>query len=166
MDTPASVRNLQFKEALSATVEGARLPRKAIADLIGVAQQTLSAWCDTHVDAHIPSCRLPALLVNAREDHSLVQYLAGLQGATVVTLPAAGTEGAGVAQLAELAQAFAALLDQHARASRDGRWTADEVDLLRPVATELAARAMAHLACAERDAKVSPLAAHGARRSA
>jgi hypothetical protein len=36
MDTPASVRNIEFKRALHATLDGARLPRKAIADIVGV----------------------------------------------------------------------------------------------------------------------------------
>jgi hypothetical protein len=42
---------------------------------------------------------------------------------------------------------------------------AREVEQLRPVAVELAARAMAHLQFAERQAKVEPMASN-ARRSA
>lgn len=165
MDIPASVRAVEQKRALHATLEGAHRPLKAIADIVGVAPQTLCAWRDETVDSHMPSARIPAILAAAPEDDSLVRYWAGLQGRTVVSLPRVGIAGpAEVTQLAELAGAFAALLQCQAEASRDGRWTAREVEQLRPIATELAARALAHLAHAERAVVVTPLST--SRRSA
>lgn len=157
MDTPASVRAVEQKRALSATLSGARLPLKAIADIVGVAPQTLCAWRDETVDSHMPSARIPAILSAAPEDDSLVQYWASLQGRTVVQLPRAVTVTPDVSHLAELAATFARLLTAQAQAAADGRWTSREVEVLRPIATELAARALAHLASAERAATLTAL---------
>jgi hypothetical protein len=147
---PVSVRAVEQKRALCATLDGARRPLKAIADIVGVAPQTLCAWRDETVDAHMPSARIPAILAAAPEDDSLVRYWASLQNRTVVALPSAGIAPADVLQLAELAGAFAALLQCQVDCAKDGRWTAREVEQLRPIAHELAARALAHLAYAER----------------
>lgn len=153
MDMRASVRAVEQKLALKAQIDGARRPPKAIADIVGVAPQTLHGWADVSIDSHIPGARIPAFL-SATEGRGqaspLLAYWAELVGQTVVSLPVAGCERADVQQLAELAGAFAALLTHHAVASRDGRWTDQEVAELRPIATELAARAMAQLAYAER----------------
>lgn len=155
----SSVRAIEQKQALHAQIRDARLPAKAIADIVGVSVSTLYGWADASIDSHLPGARIPAVLAAAPEQPALVRYWAGLVGCELVALPRAGSEQATVCQLAELAGAFAALLDQHATASRDGRWTADEVAILRPVATELAARALAQLAYAERQAKVEDLTA-------
>lgn len=165
IDTPASVRAIEQKLALHDQIMGARLPAKAIADIVGVSTSVLWGWADTSIDSHIPGARVPAILAAAPENPALVRYWAGLVGCTLVTLPRAGAERAEIAQLAELAGAFAALLQHQADASRDGRWTAREVEQLRPIATELAARALAHLQYAETQAKVEPLTP-ASRRSA
>lgn len=156
MTPVASIRATEQKQALKATLQANTRPPKQVADVVGVAYQTLMGWADEHVDSHIPSSRIPALLA-ASDDTSLIEYWAGSQGCSVVRLPRAGTEPVDVCQLAELAGEFSALLAHHAAAHADGRWTAEEVEQLRPIANRLAARALAHLAWADRSAKVSSI---------
>lgn len=164
-DSVTSVRAVGLKRALAATLAGNARPPKDVADAVGVAYSTLMGWADEHVDSHIPSARLVTVLM-VSDDLTLLRYLASLQGCIVVPAPKAGTETVDVTQLAEIAGTFAALLNHHAAASRDGRWTPQEVAELRPIATDLAARAMAQLAYAE--AHVTPVAPAPAfaRRSA
>lgn len=149
------VRATEQKAALHRMLERNDRPAKAVADLVGVAVQTLWGWADPSVDSQLPGARIPNLLA-ASSDPSLTRYWAGVQGYEVVSVPrAVGSSDA--SQLAELARAFADLLCHHVEASADGKWSDREVEMLRPLATDLAARAMAHLAWAERVAKVEHL---------
>jgi hypothetical protein len=150
-----SVRAVGLKQALSATLSGNARPPKDVADAVGVSYSTLMGWADAHLDSHVPSARLLTLLM-VSDDLTLLRYLASLQGCIVVPAPKAGTETVEVTQLAELAGAFAALLAHHAACAGDGRWTRREVDELRPIVTELTARATAQLAYAEQQATVTP----------
>lgn len=156
MSAATRIRAVDQKKALKATLTGNSRPPKQLAETIGVAYQTLMGWADEHLDSHLPPSRQPALLLNS-DDTSYIEYLASLQGCVVVRIPKAGTESVDVCQLAELAGEFAALLAHHAEAHADGKWTTGEVDVLRPIAERLAARAIAHLGWAERSAKVEAI---------
>lgn len=134
----ASIRAIDQKLALRAMLAGNTRPPKSVADVVGVAGQTLMGWADEHVDSHLPGARIPALLV-ASDDLALVTYWAGLQGATVVRLPAPLQANASTCHLASLSGTYAALIAMQA-----------DADQLRPVATALAAHALGHLAYAER----------------
>lgn len=157
MEPVSSVRVVGQKEALREQLAGASDSTRAVADAVDVAPSTLHAWGDVSIDSHIPSARIPAFLKATPENPALVRYWAGLVGCTLVRLPQTDAGRVDVAQLADLAQSFAALLLQHTQASRDGKWTAREFDMYRQIASDLAARALAHVAHVERQVKVEVL---------
>lgn len=149
------IRAVEQKAALHRMLERNTRPAKAVAEAVGVAVQTLWGWADPSVDSHLPSARIPRLLM-ASDDTSLMRYWAGLQGLEVVSVPKAVGNRDG-SQLAELTRAFAALICHHVDACADGEWSSTEVDRLGTLATELAARALAEFERVKGVAKVEPM---------
>ena len=143
-----TVRAVSQKEALHRQLRENARPRKDVADAVEVAVGTLSQWADVTVDSHIPSSRIPALLM-ASSSTALLDYWASLQGRVVVELPRPHKAETMACQLTELCSAFAAVLIHHSEATDDGMWTRAEVETMRPLATRLAALSLAQLAFAE-----------------
>lgn len=138
-----------FKAALAQSMRGSDVPLKVLIDAMGVSNALGYAYADPD-SPEVPSMARLELLLPHLTDPTVIDHLASRMGRRTFAVIAPTDAPVAVSQLAELAGAFAALLTHHAVASRDGRWTEKEVAELRPIATELAARAMAQLAYAER----------------
>lgn len=82
-------RNAQLKAALHATIHKSRAGTKAIADAAGLPYSMLCNAANASLREQLPMFRLPLVLEHC-DNLALVQFLAGLQHATVVRLPTAG----------------------------------------------------------------------------
>jgi hypothetical protein len=145
------VRVVGMKRAMRRMLDRNTRPVTQLADGIGVSDTAVHMWADERIDNHIPGARLPGLLTNS-DDISLIQYLASLQHMAVVPLPKGNGKRSDVCHLAAIASTFARLLHTHVEAGADGRWTPEEVDMLRPIVEELVGLSLGQLAYAEREA--------------
>lgn len=124
MDQPLQVRALEQKAALRQMFDECGIPHKAIADMLGKAYSTFQSYLDPSQDVHMPSYLFPVALAVCTKSTALIAYHASLQNAVVVKLPEA--DEVDRSQLPGLLRELAHVLEVHADANSDGRWTAEE----------------------------------------
>jgi hypothetical protein len=124
--------NRRFKAALHATIHESTAATKAIADGAGFGSYAfLCACANPSLTDQLPARKLPLVLAQC-DNLALVEFLAGLQGATVVRLPTAGAaedvrrHSATMREFAEFMEAGAAAVedvtvapDEFARVERE-----------------------------------------------
>ncbi len=134
-----------FKQALATVLRDARVPLKAIASEMEKSASTVYGWADPHDFDNWPSLKaLPQLLAYSA-DTTLIDYLARVQGRTTVLLPKAEPV-TDLDRLAEMLEAFSALVRCHANAVADGSFSVDDADLYEQHASRLVKAVLGQIA--------------------
>lgn len=144
----------QLKDCLAADLHSAAVPMKVLAAEAGVPVGRAYVYADAH-NPELPSLsRLSRLLPAFRTTH-LVEYLASLQGHTVVALPS--TQAGDLDGLTAMLRTYAALVTHHAEAIADGRLCETDAALYRAHGMRLVQAVLTQMAYVDAQAQARVL---------
>lgn len=119
----AARRAAELQKALHVTIHDSTASTRAIADAAGISYQFLCNAANDSLREQLPFLRLP-LVLEACDDLTLLRFLAALQGADVIRLPAAAAGD--VRQASATMREFAEFMDAGAAALENNHVSPEE----------------------------------------